>query len=95
MPEERFLSTNEASACLRIRLDQVYRLARGGAFSGAVRRDGRWAIPESAIRERIERIARRRSHKNKGSQFAAGSPETTGNSNDQSHRTTQEVCCQR
>ena len=50
----------ETALRLHIRLDQTYRLLRGGALIGAEKVDGVWRVPLSAIEMRIARIAARR-----------------------------------
>ena len=42
-----------------MRLDSLYRLVRGGAFEGACKIDGVWAIPVAAVKARIARRAKR------------------------------------
>lgn len=65
MTHEVTLTTVEAALRLKIRLDQTYRLLRAGDLEGAIRVDGQWRIPESAIALRLARVAKRRRQKGK------------------------------
>jgi hypothetical protein len=60
-----FYDTAATARKLTIRHDEAYKLLQRGKLEGAVKVDGRWQVPESAIEKRLAYVAacRHRSRK--------------------------------